>query len=473
MSSGGPDQIRLLINEDDGSLRKTLVTRLESQGYQCLEARDGREGLRVFVHERPDIVLTDLQMSPVDGLEFLRRAKEIRPETPIVVLSAHGSEENLLNALRLGATDFLRKPIAFSALDTAVRNAMRSESGDGNGTNKAISQTIVGRSPQITSLTGKIKKLARAGRSTVLILGESGTGKEVVAHHIHRLSGCSGPFIPLNCAISDGGLIENSLFGHERGAFTDAKTREKGLIEHAHRGTLFLDEIGEMHIEVQAKLLRFLETGSFRRIGGREQINVETRVVAATHRNLSEMVRANHFREDLYFRLNVLPIQVPPLRDRGDDLFLLAQHFIEQAAADLGQPPPRISQNARAFLASYDWPGNVRELKNLMERFVLLQEGLTVDIEDLPPELTDPACLSLVPSPAEPPASSPTVPYADARRSFEHNYFRTLLEQHHGNVASVARASGLDPSNVRRVLRRHSLDPAIFRNRRNAPPAAP
>ena len=306
--------------------------------------------------------------------------------------------------------------------------------------------------------------MAKAGRSTVLILGESGTGKELVAHRLHLLSEQTGTFVPVNCAISDGGLIENSLFGHERGAFTDAKTREKGLLEYAHRGTLFLDEIGEMPPDVQAKLLRFLETGAFRRIGGHEQITVETRVIAATNRDLRAMVQQGQFREDLFFRLNVLPISVPPLRERGDDLLLLAEHFIQRAAERLRQPTPVMSENARHHLMNHDWPGNVRELKNLMERFVLLQEGLTVDIQELPSSLrtsgpTQPATPTLI-----------SIPYADARKKFERDYFQTLLEQHRGNIASVARASGLDPSNVRRVLRRHELDASKYRLPRGAAP---
>ena len=226
-----------------------------------------------------------------------------------------------------------------------------------------------------------------------------------------------------------------------------------------------------MHLDMQAKLLRFLETGTFRRIGGSDQIRVETRIIAATHRNLSDMVKTGAFRDDLFFRLNVLPVHVPPLRERGDDVFILAQHFIDQAAENLGQPTTRISDKAKAFLASYEWPGNVRELKNLMERFVLLQEGLTVDIEDLPPELMEPGTWHAPDKVASPPVA--TVPYADARREFELNYFKTLLEEHRGNVASVARASGLDPSNVRRVLRRHELDPARFRTQTNSAPPAP
>ena len=461
--------IRLQINDGDADLRRTLVDKLSTKGYECRQASDGREGLRLFVHEPPDIVLTELAMEAMDGLEFLRRAKEIRPSTPVVVLSHQSSEENLITALRLGAQDFLRKPIGYMAVDAALRGALRE--GAQPKSSPDPKQGLIGDSQLISLLRNKIQKVARAGRTTVLILGESGTGKEVVAQQIHRLSGRTGSFIALNCAISDGGLIENSLFGHERGAFTDAKTREQGLLEHAHEGTLFLDEIGEMHVDVQAKLLRFLESGSFRRLGGKDEIRVETRVIAATHRNLPEMVRNNQFREDLFFRLNVLPIEVPALRERGEDLFVLAEHFMSSASANLNQPSPRISDHARRLLASHDWPGNVRELKNLMERFVLLQEGLTVDIDDLPPEVrllaqgpADASEMNVVVC-AEP---EPTLPYADARRGFELNYFRTLLEQHHGNVASVARASGLDPSNVRRILRRHSLDPSEFRRKNDS-----
>lgn len=459
------NSIRLQINQDDPDLRRALVSRLSSLGYECLEAADGRAGLRLFVREKPDLVLTELEMSPVDGLEFLRRAKRIRASTPIVVLGRQDSNEDLMKALRLGAAELVQRPIRFEALDEVLRSTLRSADPGAEEYRSVAARAIVGESPEIRSLRGVVEKLARVGRSTVLLLGESGSGKEVIAHEIHRLSGCPGPFIPLNCAISDGGLIENSLFGHERGAFTDAKTRQKGLLEHAHQGTLFLDEIGEMHIDVQAKLLRFLETGSFRRLGGTEQVHVETRVIAATHRNLQDMVRQNRFREDLFFRLNVLPVEVPALRNRGDDLFLLAEHFIEQAATDLDQPSPRISESARHRLASYPWPGNVRELKNLMERFVLLQEGLTVDIEDLPPEL---GASDLDPLRTESAARRIRGPvtFADARRDFELNYFRSMLEQHEGNVASVARASGLDPSNVRRVLRRHGLDPGAFRRHR-------
>ena len=458
------NSIRLQINQDDPDLRRILVSRLSSQGYECLEAGDGREALRVFVRERPDLVLTELGMAPMGGLEFLRRAKRIRASTPIVVLGAHDNDEDFMKALQLGAAELVHKPIRFEALDDALREALKSSEPESEGSSPVAVKAIVGESPQVRSLRRMIEKLARVGRSTVLILGESGSGKEVVAHEIHRLSGCIGPFIPLNCAISDGGLIENSLFGHERGAFTDAKTRQKGLLEHAHRGSLFLDEIGEMHIEVQAKLLRFLETGSFRRLGGTEQIHVETRVIAATHQHLQDMVHQGRFREDLFFRLNVLPVQVPALRNRGDDLFLLAEHFIEQAAANLDQPSPRISDQARSRLASYGWPGNVRELKNLMERFVLLQEGLTVDIEDLPPELGA-ADLERTRSSNTSRWAREAVPFAEARREFELDYFRSMLEQHRGNVASVARASELDPSNVRRVLRRNGLDPGAFRHR--------
>ena len=472
-----------MINDDDIGARGSLARDLEQLGYEPMQATDSREALRLFVHEVPDVAITELGMSPEAGLEFLKRAKQIRSDTPIIVLTTQASEENLLKTLRLGARDFLRKSVDASTIDDAIRNALN------HGEQKPIaaeeSRSIIGHSPSMRVLQSKIQKISKAGRSTVLILGESGTGKELVAHELHRESGRTGAFVPVNCAISDGGLIENSLFGHERGAFTDAKTREKGLLEYAHGGTLFLDEIGEMPSDVQAKLLRFLETGTFRRIGGHEQITVETRVIAATHRNLRDMVSQGRFREDLFFRLNVLPIAVPPLRERGSDLFLLAEYFIRRAAAHLGQPPPPISDNAKRQLAQHDWPGNVRELKNMMERFVLLQEGLTVDIQDLPIEVFNVEPLSstaestavlasaittgaeLQPSAADslgPPDDYLGVPYADARRRFEVDYFRYLLENHRGNVASVARASGLDPSNVRRMLRRLELDAREYRS---------
>ncbi|MEM7678167.1 MAG: sigma-54 dependent transcriptional regulator [Myxococcota bacterium] len=313
---------------------------------------------------------------------------------------------------------------------------------------------ILGASDSIEGLRSKIEKIGTAGRATVLILGESGTGKELVAHRIHRLSQRTGVFVPVNCAMSDGSMVENSLFGHERGAFTDAKTREKGLVEFAHGGTLFLDEVGEMPLDVQAKLLRFLETGTFRRIGGSEEIWVDTRVVAATNRDLRTMVARGTFREDLYFRLNVLPITVPPLRDRDRDVLILAEQFIRRASERLGRPQPQISANARRQLVTHLWPGNVRELKNLMERFVLMQEGLTMDISEF----------DAVPNAsADRVIASVDIPFADAKRRFEYDYFRTLLERHQGNVASVARAAGLDPSNVRRVLRRHDLHAQTFR----------
>ncbi|MBX2810877.1 MAG: sigma-54 dependent transcriptional regulator [Myxococcales bacterium] len=469
--------IRLLINEDDAALRSAIKNHLTPLGYECQLASNGREGLRIFVREIPDVVLTALDKELVDGLEFIRRARDIRPSTPIVVLSSIDLENHLMSTLQLGANEVIRKPIRFSALDKLLRETHQSAYTKASDTASAL----LGTSSQIQNLRRTLQKLSRAGRSTILLLGESGTGKEVAAHEIHRLSECSGQFVPFNCALSEGGLIENALFGHERGAFTDAKTREKGLVEAAHSGTLFLDEIGEMHIETQAKLLRFLETGSFRKIGGHEEIFVETRVIAATHRDLPQMVRQHQFREDLYFRLNVLPVTIPPLRERREDLPLLAQHFIEQMSKQMHQPSPRISTSVLNLLKAYDWPGNVRELRNLMERFVLLQEGLTVDLEDLPPELT--ATTTLTSEPELPDTYSPLAeqsliehlrpqngngklfegPLAEARRNFELIYLERLLSKYQGNVSTVARASGLDPSNLRRTLKRHGLDPVTFR----------
>ena len=463
--------IRLLINGNDAGLHSILAEHLPPLGYECRFASNGKEGLRIFIHEAPDIVLTALEMAPMDGFEFIRRAKDIRPTTPLFAISETDSEEYLMSALQQGASDVIQKPIQLRDLDTRLRNIFDASSH----AQVEEESSIIGSCAQIQTLRRLIRKLSRVGRSTIVIYGESGTGKEVAAREIHRQSRFEGPFIPFNCALSDGGLIENALFGHERGAFTDAKTKEKGLLEAAHKGTLFLDEIGEMHVEAQAKLLRFLETGSFRRLGGHEELKVETRVIAATHRDLKQMVKEGRFREDLFFRLNVLPVTLPALRERGNDLFVLAEHFLSEASSELNQPSPRLSPSARSLLASYEWPGNVRELKNLMERFVLLQEGLTVDLEDLPPELAVPSDFALETTlENELKAQSQTIidaseappthlPYAQARRDFERSYFRQLLTQHTGNVAAVARASALDPSNLRRTLKRLDLDPATYR----------
>lgn len=478
--------IRILINEDDPTLRATLANYLEPLGYECQLASNGKEGLRIFVREQPDIVLTDLDMTPVDGFEFLRRAKDIRPSTPMLVISGIDSEEHLMSALRLGATEIIKKPVRLDSLDSLLRSTYYSS----NESESVYCSELIGQSPQIRSVRSMLRKLSRVGHSTILIFGESGTGKEVAAREIHQLSRSQGAFVPFNCALSDGGLIENALFGHERGAFTDAKTREKGLLEAANGGTLFLDEIGEMHIEAQAKLLRFLETSSFRRLGGHEEVKVETRVIAATHRDLTKMVREYKFREDLFFRLNVLPITLPSLRERGEDLFLLADYFLQKTAQRLQLPRPQLSPSVRELLSQYHWPGNIRELRNLMERFVLVQEGLTVDLEDLPPELAESGfelSASIVAnelqalglSIASDTGSGFSVPetagatpgtnlfelsFGEARKLFETNYFHRLLEIHAGNVASVARASGLDPSNLRRTLKRLNLDPTTYRS---------
>ena len=442
MRSSGMKPIRIQINDGDERHRRILVRHLTERGYQCLEAADGREGIRTFVHQCPDVVITDIPMTPVDGLEFLRRAQSTGRDTPILVLTTETSEDVVLSALRLGARDFIRKSVGPASVELSVKAAL---TNDDRGPQEVDpDSTIIGESPGVVALRRNIQKMARADQATVLVLGESGSGKELVAHQLHLLSGRPGPFVPLNCALSQGGLIENALFGHERGAFTDAKTREKGLLEHAHGGTLFLDEIGEMDVEIQPKFLRFLETGSFRRIGGTEEVVVDTRVVAATHRDLKDMVKEKRFRKDLFFRLNVLPLEVPPLRNRGGDLFMLAEHFIHRAATRLNMPLPPISDKAREVLACHDWPGNVRELKNMMERFVLLQEGLTVDLEDLPLDL-----LEMTTSAPEPPEEVAdqylSMPYADARRDFECNYFRKLLELHQGNIASVSPRLGSRP----------------------------
>ncbi len=452
--------IRLQVTDGDRTRGVETVRALSALGYACIETGLGRPSIRALQHEQPDVVVARLNLHSAEGLEFLRRASRLPTRIPIFVIPEAGTETDIKSRTEVGT--ILSASTTIDALDAVVREAVNGLATDDDS--RLTVDTLIGDSAEMAFLRKQVAQFARAGRSTILILGETGTGKELVANQIHRLSGQSGTFVALNCALSDGPLMENSLFGHERGAFTDAKTREIGVLEHADRGTLFLDEIGEMPLAVQAKFLRFLETGIFQRLGGHEDVSVDVRVVAATHRDLAAMVRAEQFREDLFFRLNVLRLEVPPLRARGGDVLQLAEYFLKLSADKLSLPLPPLSEEARSQLVSHDWPGNVRELKNMMERVALLQGGLTIDVEDLPPEVIAQAREALAPSmDIEAQVDSPVVPYAEARQKFEVEYFRRLLEEHAGNVASVARASGVDPSNVRRILKRHSLDPKVFR----------
>jgi DNA-binding NtrC family response regulator len=372
----------VLIVEDKDSLRTMLRHALEAHGHTVLEALDEPEAVQQLQRARPVVVLTDLKLPVGDGFGVLRAAKELDPELPVVVMTAYGSIQDAVTAMREGAMDFLAKPIDPDHLLLMVERAMaqrrilteyillKEELAERRGAPR-----IIGEDAKLRQVSQQLHRAA-ATDATVLLEGESGTGKELFARTLHALSSRNdGPFVAINCAAIPDTLLETELFGYEKGAFTGAAARKPGRFELAHRGTLFLDEIGDLPLALQAKILRALEEKQFERVGGTQSLHVDVRVVAATNRNLRQRVAERQFREDLYFRLSVFPIQIPPLRERVDDVLMLARHFVEKYCRDLNKTALTLAPGAIDELRAYPWPGNVRELQNCIERAVILTEG--------------------------------------------------------------------------------------------------
>ena len=372
----------LLLVEDKNELRTMLRKALERAGYQVDEAPDGPAAIQKVRARRYLLVLTDLKMPGASGIDVLRESKRADATIPVILLTAFGSVEEAVTAMKEGAFDFLQKPVDLDHLKLLVQRAarqqellrenllLREEYAERYGFPR-----IIGEHPSIREVSQQTQRIATTD-STALLLGESGTGKELFARAIHHLSSRrEQPFVALNCAAIPEGLVENELFGHERGAFTGAGARKVGKMDLAHRGTLFLDEIGELPLAIQAKLLRVLEEKRFERVGGTQSIEVDVRIVVATNRDLQKSMREKVFREDLYFRISAVPVTIPPLRERGNDTVLLAEHFLEKFSQEFAKPGLKLSADARQRLLEYPWPGNVRELQNTMERAVILADG--------------------------------------------------------------------------------------------------
>jgi DNA-binding NtrC family response regulator len=393
----------ILLVEDKDSLRAMLRHALEAQGHAVVEARDQPEAVQALRVSCPAVVLSDLRLPDGDGFGVLRAAKEVDPELPVIVMTAFGSIQDAVSAMKEGALDFLAKPVDPDHLLLLVHRALAQRRMATE--NILLKEELAARrgAPQIVGEDPRLKQVsialqrAAATDTTVLLEGESGTGKELFARALHALSPrVDGPFVAINCAAIPETLLETELFGHEKGAFTGAAARKPGKFELAHRGTLFLDEIGDLPLALQAKILRALEEKRFERVGGTAPIQVDVRVVAATNRNLKAAVAARQYREDLYFRLSVFPITIPPLRDRPDDIPMLAKHFIERFSRDLNKKPLVLAPSAVQELQEYQWPGNVRELQNCIERAVILTEGDTIHARHL--------SLSFRETPLQPPA---------------------------------------------------------------------
>ncbi len=388
----------LLIVDDEKNIRATLARGLQLEGFRTLEAEGGHEALAVLAREAVDLVLLDLQMPGLDGLGLLEELAARGPRLPAIVLTAHGSIDRAVRAVRLGAVDFIEKPPAMERILLAIENALRVTHLERENARLAeeagVGGELLGRSPAMRALRDTLGRVAPTD-ATVLVSGENGTGKELVARALHAGSARRArPLVVVNCAAIPDTLFESELFGHAKGAFTGATEARRGKFEEADRGTLFLDEIGEVPVALQAKLLRALESGEIERVGGRGVERVDVRVVAATNRDLPADVRAGRFREDLYYRLLVVPVHVPPLRERRDDVPLLARHFLEVAARPLRLPPKTLADDAVAALVRHPWPGNVRELRHAMARVAILAPGSTVraaDLAFLAPTATDAA----------------------------------------------------------------------------------
>ena len=381
----------LLIVDDERSLRFSIGEWARDAGYRPLEAEDGATALEHVREQSVDAVLLDLRLGAEDGLDVLRRLRAEEPGLPVIMLTGHGTIEHAVQATRLGAFDFMLKPPDLDHLGIVLERALergrlRREVEDAR---REKLPPIIGASPGLRTALQRLEKAGKSGTATIMVRGETGSGKGLLARYLHAHSArADGPFVELNCSAIPEQLLESELYGHEKGAFTDAKRFKKGLFELADGGALFLDEIGEMTPGLQAKLLHVLETRTFRRVGGGSDITVDVRVIAATHRDLQKAVAEGRFREDLYFRLNVVPIVVPPLRERPEDVPLMAEHFIAQFCRELGRPAARLHPDALRVMLDYAWPGNVRELRNLMERVVLLEAEDEIRVEHLPPEVT-------------------------------------------------------------------------------------
>ena len=386
---------RVLVVDDEHLIRWSLEQSLKKQGYFVHTVGSGEEALEYVRSDSPDLVFLDIQLPGIDGIETLEKIKEIDNDISVIMITALGVLETAVKAMQLGAYDYINKPFNLDELSVVLRKALETQAlkkeVEHLRTEKKRTQSasrIVARSNHMENVLDMVSKIAQSDAAKVLVQGESGTGKELVARALHYDSPRSEqPFMAINCAAVPETLLESELMGHEKGSFTDAKSQKKGLFELANGGTVFLDEIGDMPMGTQAKLLRVLEERSFRRIGGTKDIHVDVRIVAATNKELLKAIEEGSFRKDLYYRIQVIPIYLPPLRERNDDILPLAHHFVQHFNAEFGKNVSGFSKSAERYLLDYDWPGNIRELRNVIERAIILESGDTLKLELLPREM--------------------------------------------------------------------------------------
>ncbi len=446
----------IMIVDDEPSIRTTLEGVLEDEGYKVVSASDGHEALKTMEEEMPDLVLLDIWMPGIDGIETLKRMRALHMGLQVIMISGHGSIETAVTATKLGAFDFIEKPLSLEKTLVTIQNALNyRQLRDENIIlrQKAKAQNkITGESPAIRQLQETIERVAPT-HATVLVSGENGTGKELVARAIHHLSPRNTrPMVEVNCAAIHEDLIESELFGHERGAFTGANERRRGRFDLANGGTLFLDEIGDMSLKTQAKILRILEEQRFERVGGTKTIQVDVRVIAATNKDLEREINEGWFREDLYYRLNVIPVHVPPLRDRTEDIPLLVEDFLEEFARESSIARKRVADDVIPVLQTHPWPGNVRELKNFIERLVIMIPEEVIELHHLPPSFHQGFDQTAASNALE------QTNFKQAKVQFEKEYLRKKLEEHNWNISQTAGSIGIERSHLHRKLKAYNME---------------
>jgi DNA-binding NtrC family response regulator len=456
-------KLSILVVDDEANIRRSLRSTLEAEGFAVLDAESAEKALELLAAEPVDLALFDIRLPGMDGLTLLDKARELWRDLPVLVMSGHADLAEAVDAMKRGATDFLEKPFELHRVLASVRNGLQRRALERkvealSARERQFSDEMLGESAAMKRLREEIGKVAPStGR--VLLLGESGTGKELIAAEIHRQSKrAAGPFVKVNCAAIPSELIESELFGHEKGSFSGAAARRRGQFEVASGGTLFLDEVGDMSASAQAKVLRALQTNEITRVGSEKAVQVDVRVVAATNKDLEAEVRNGTFREDLYFRLAVVPIRAPALRDRLDDVPLLAERFFQLATRDNGLRPKPVDPAVYERLGAYRWPGNVRELRNVCERMVIMS-GDRITADDVP-EGVGPKVVAAPPAGAADLSRYGEVPLKDLRDLVERDYIVQKLEEHDWNITQAAQALGVERTNLHKKIKQHGLSRA-------------
>ncbi|MBP9706324.1 MAG: sigma-54-dependent Fis family transcriptional regulator [Oligoflexales bacterium] len=464
--------MKALIIDDENSISSTLSDVITDEGWQVQTASSGEEGLIKFKSFRPQIVFLDVWMPGIDGIETLQRLKELDRSASVVVMSGHANIETAVKATRLGARDFLEKPMSLDKVIPILEKTAAEFHSQASASSEIKPVELIGDSEIIQDIKKQVQLVAPRN-SWVFLTGENGTGKEVVARNIHFYSKRNGrPFIAVNCAAIPEELIESELFGYVKGAFSNATHTKKGKFELAHKGTLFLDEIGDMSLKTQAKVLRILQEQSFERLGDTETINIDVRVIAATNKNLDEEINNGRFRQDLYYRLNVIPIDIPPLRQRLQDVPLLLAYFLKANASNLAETEKFFTNNALNIMCRYSWPGNVRELKNLVERLCIMNPKVELDVVDLPaniiansqaekPSFSDFANNSITTQKNTDEDSEQTklsLSLKAAKVDFEKAYLEQKLRENQWNISKTADAIGIERSNLHKKIKQYKID---------------